>query len=131
MLILMLIEDNEDDVILTKRAIKKICPQCETDVLTDGQSGLECIFDIHCSKTIDLVLLDINLPKVNGLEILRRIKTDPQKVHIPVVILTSSTYEADRQKAKEYGADMYVVKPLGMKEFENEVKHILEKFLKL
>lgn len=129
MFILMLIEDNEDDVFLTLRAVKKICPQCDIDVANDGQKGIDCIFDKECVKTIDLILLDLNLPKVNGLEILRRVKSDPAKAHIPVVILTSSSFEGDMKKAKEYGADMYVVKPLDPIEFRSKVKEILEYYL--
>lgn len=129
MFILMLIEDNEDDVFLTSRVVKKLCPECDIDVATDGQKGLDCIFDPECSKTIDLILLDLNLPKVNGLEILRRIKTDPAKASIPVVILTSSSFEGDMQKAKEYGADRYVVKSLDPIEFRLKVKEVLDHYL--
>jgi len=129
MFILMLIEDNEDDVFLTLRAVRKICPECDIDVATDGQKGLDCIFNQECVKTIDLILLDLNLPKVNGLEILRKVKSDPVRAKIPVVILTSSSFEGDMRKAKEYGADMYVVKPLDPVEFRSKIREILNLYL--
>jgi DNA-binding response OmpR family regulator len=129
MSILILIEDNECDVILTKRAIKKLCPQCDMEVAMDGLKGLQFIYNDENARSIDLILLDLNLPKVDGLEILRKVKSDPEKRKIPVVILTSSSYERDRINAEKNGADMYVVKPLGLKEFENEIKNILTKFI--
>jgi two-component system response regulator len=127
--ILMLIEDNEDDILLTKRVIRKLCPSCNLAVATDGEMGVKCLFEKTCTPA-DLILLDINLPKINGLDILRMIKADPALAATPVVILTSSSYEADKTKAAQYGADMFVTKPLSMKEFELKVKEILERYIR-
>jgi len=71
-----------------------------------------------------LILMDINLPKINGLEILRRIKQSPQLQHIPVVILTTSSNRADLEKCYEYHANSYVIKPLDYEEFNQKIRSI-------
>jgi CheY-like chemotaxis protein len=128
--LLLLIEDNEDDIFITRYVIEKVRPDCEIKVIEDGEEAVNFLFGTEADFVDgDLILLDINLPKVNGLEILRLLKNEPRFKKMPVVILTSSMYGADRQKAVENGADMYVMKPLGLEEFEVVMEKIFEAFL--
>ncbi len=126
---LLLIEDNDDDIFITRHVIVKICPDCDLKVIKDGEDAVNFLFG-DGANFVDgnLILLDINLPKINGLEILRLLKNEPRFRKLPVVILTSSTYGSDRQKASEYGADMYIMKPLGLEEFEAAMKKVFDAF---
>ncbi len=120
---ILLVEDNPNDVELTLRAFarQKLCTRFQ--VARDGAEALDYLFGHGAYVGRDLgqqpklVLLDLKLPKVDGLEVLRAIKSDPQTQLIPVVILTSSSIERDILAGYERGANSYIVKPVNYDQF--------------
>jgi CheY-like chemotaxis protein len=103
-----LIDDDPDHVIIITRAIRGVNPQARVKVLVDGDEALAWL---HAEEQRpDLILLDINMPGLSGLDVLERIKTDPQLKLIPVVMLTSSELASDVVKAYELGASGYISK---------------------
>jgi two-component system response regulator len=126
---LLLIEDNPDDAILTIRALKKHNLANRLIHLKDGVEALDFLFgtgtfsDRDVTKTPKVILLDLKMPKVNGIEVLQKIKSEPSTRTIPVVILTSSAEDPDIKKCYELGANSYIVKPV---EFETFTQRISE-----
>jgi two-component system response regulator len=124
--LILLIEDNPDDEALTLRALKKNEIQSDIKVARDGQEALDYFFGdqglINPMPTV--VLLDLMLPKVNGLEILRRIRSDERTRLQPVVILTSSKEEQDIIKGYELGANSYIRKPVDFIQFTEAVRQL-------
>lgn len=126
---ILLVEDNEDDAKLAIRALGKQNFANKLLHLSDGVEALAFIFATgtfegrNILHTPKVVLLDLKMPRVNGLEVLERIKSDPRTKIIPVVILTSSSEDPDIRRAYELGANSYIVKPV---EFDNFVKAISE-----
>ncbi|PPC95383.1 MAG: two-component system response regulator [Methylotenera sp.] len=124
--LILLIEDNPDDEALTLRALKKNEIQSDIKVARDGQEALDYFFGdqglINPMPTV--VLLDLMLPKVNGLEILRRIRSDKRTRLQPVVILTSSKEEQDIIKGYELGANSYIRKPVDFIQFTEAVRQL-------
>ena len=125
----LLIEDNPDDAKLTIRALKKENLANNLIHLKDGAEALDFIFaegefagrDATCKPRV--ILLDLKMPKVNGMEVLERVKSDPATKAIPVVILTSSDEDPDIKKCYALGANSYIVKPV---DFTNFAKAIAE-----
>jgi two-component system response regulator len=126
----LLVEDNPQDSELTIRALKKNNLAGNVKWLQDGAEALDFILSrgtyINRSKSIFLkvVLLDLKLPKVDGLEVLQEIKNSPDLKTIPVVIITSSAEDPDIKKAYELGANSYVVKPVNYEHFTETIKHL-------
>jgi CheY-like chemotaxis protein len=126
---ILLVEDNPNDVELTLRALKKHNISNKVYVVNDGAEALEFIFATggHAERDINdqpkVILLDLKLPKVDGLEILRRVKSDERTKTIPVVVLTSSKEEKDLVESYRLGVNSYVVKPVA---FESFVKAVSE-----
>lgn len=120
--IIFLVEDNPEDEFLTTRSLKKSGIKNEIVVARDGQEALDWLFreGVHAERDAKLdpqvILLDLKLPKLSGLEVLKRIKEDERVKHIPVVILTSSKEESDIAKSYEYRANSYVQKPVNSQE---------------
>ena len=119
--IVLLVEDNPDDVELTLRAFKKSQIGNHVHVVRDGAEALEYLFDVDASgayrRLPEVVLLDLKLPKVDGLEVLRRVRADPRTHLLPVVVLTSSNEERDMVESYRLGANSYVRKPVEFSEF--------------
>ena len=121
--IILLVEDNADDVELTQRAFKKSNILNELVVVSDGQEALDYLFgagDYAGRKPVvmpHVVLLDLNLPKLNGLDVLRRIRADDRTKLLPVVILTTSSEEADILGGYSGGANSYIRKPVDFAQF--------------
>ena len=121
--VILLVEDNADDEALTQRALKKGNIMNEVVVARDGAEALDYLFGAyrHTGATPvefpALILLDLNLPKVGGLEVLRRIRADDRTKRLPVVVLTSSKEEQDIIKSYDLGANSYVRKPINFDEF--------------
>jgi two-component system, response regulator len=120
---IMLVEDNSDDETLTLRALKKSNIRNEVIVARDGVEALHHLFeDGRVGERLPgLILLDLKLPKVDGLEVLRRIRADERTRIIPVVVLTSSQLEEDIFASYRSGANAYVRKPVNFTEFANAV----------
>jgi two-component system response regulator len=117
--VILLVEDNPDDVDLTLRAFgknKSLKVLNELIVVRDGQEALDCLFGLGkylgAAITPSVILLDLKLPKVDGLEVLRRIRSNERTRLFPVVILTSSRQEQDLVKGYSLGANSYVQKPV-------------------
>jgi CheY-like chemotaxis protein len=115
---ILLVEDNPMDVDLTLRAFAKRRLVNPVDVARDGEEALERLDAWERGEPMPiLVLLDLKLPKVDGLEVLRRIKENPRSRHIPVVILTTSSEDSDMRTAYGLGANSYIVKPVSFDRF--------------
>ncbi|MCC5915405.1 MAG: response regulator [Balneolaceae bacterium] len=114
----MLIEDSADDAILTIRALKKLNFQNIT-VSDSGREAVRYLYHENVDDLPDLIILDLNLTIVDGLTILKRLRSEKKTRHIPVIIFSSSGEEQDIQKSYEYGANSYVRKPVDFTEFED------------
>ena len=125
---ILLVEDNKDDVELTLHALRKENLANHIHVARDGEEALDFLFCVgpHADRSFDrpprLVLLDLKLPKIDGMEVLRRLKADPRTRSIPVVILTSSKEERDLVKGYGLGANSYIQKPVDFDQFRETVK---------
>ena len=128
--IILLVEDNPDDEALTLRALKKNNILNEVVVARDGVEALEYLFGTGAHAGRDLrempqvILLDLKLPKVDGLEVLRRLRADERTRLLPVVILTSSKEEQDLINGYSLGANSYVRKPVDFTQFADAVRHL-------
>jgi two-component system response regulator len=120
---ILLVEDNPNDAELTLRALKKHNLINEIHIAEDGQEALDFIFcqGNYSSRSITqplrVIFLDLKLPKISGLEVLKRIKSDAETKKLPVVILTSSKEDPDISEAYALGANGYVVKPVDFNDF--------------
>ncbi len=128
---ILLIEDNPEDVELTLRAFRKQHLANRIHVLRDGEEALACLLGDgpegerrQASERPRLILLDLKLPKIDGLEVLRRCKSDPRTKAIPIVILTSSKEETDLIKSYNLGVNSYVVKPVDFPQFTEAVRQV-------
>ena len=127
---ILLVEDNLQDEMLILRALRKVHLANRVEVARDGQQALDRLFregDYAGSGEADppaVVLLDINLPRVGGLEVLARLRADPRTRLLPVVILTSSDEERDRLRSYEGGCNSFVRKPLDFAEFAEAVARL-------
>ncbi len=128
--IILLVEDNPDDVQLTLRSLHKNNILNEVVVARDGVEALDYLFGRGAYVNRDLgrlpvvVLLDIKLPKVDGIEVLRTIRRDERTKLLPVVILTSSKEESDLINGYRLGANSYVHKPVDFEQFNEAIKHL-------
>jgi two-component system response regulator len=116
---ILLVEDNPDDVMFTLRAFKQSNLVNEIVVAVDGEQALKILLPERDERTVQpaLVLLDLKLPKIDGLEVLRRIRADPRTESLPVVVLTTSSEEADIVRSYQLGANSFVRKPVVFSEF--------------
>jgi two-component system response regulator len=127
---ILLVEDNPQDLELTLRALRKGNLTNNIHVARDGAEALEFLFceGTHAARKIEdgpkLILLDLKLPKVDGLEVLKRVKSDPRTKSIPVVVLTSSKEQNDVVESYELGVNSYIVKPVNFEGFSAAVLEI-------
>ena len=123
----LLVEDNADDVELTLEALKDSRVRMAVDVVGDGLAAMAHLKgegDYAGRPTPDLILLDLNLPRMDGREVLRAIRTDPALTDIPVVVLTTSEDEEDILKAYKLHANCYITKPVDFLQFTGIVRQI-------
>ena len=117
---ILLVEDNLPDIVLTKKAIERSTLQCNLQYVRDGEQALKILeMGKNDHGFPDLILLDINMPKVSGHEVLGHIKNDPELKQIPVIMLTSSESDIDKKNALRYDLTSYVVKPATVSELVN------------
>jgi CheY-like chemotaxis protein len=124
---ILLVEDNPDDIDLTVEALRENRSTHHLHVVENGTDALAFLRrdgTYAGAPRPDLVLLDLNLPKKSGYDVLTAIKADPQLQRIPVVILTSSSAESDRRRSVDLGADGYVTKPVDLDDFLRVVEAI-------
>lgn len=127
---ILLVEDDRDDEELTLRALRRSNIMNEVIVAHDGEEAVELLFGEgkFLDHEIDLlpavVLLDLKLPKINGIEVLRRIRADARTRRLPVVVLTSSRQERDREEVYDLGANSYICKPVDFEKFSEAIAHL-------
>ncbi len=124
---ILLVEDNDDDAALTMWALNQANIANHIELVRDGAAALDFLFckGQYSQRQPDtlkqMILLDLNLPKINGLEVLRQIKAHPQTRSIPVVVLTVSSRSQDVARSQQLGAEAYIVKPVDFKNFSEVV----------
>ncbi|MCW3082926.1 MAG: response regulator [Bacteroidetes bacterium] len=127
---ILLVEDNPSDAEMTMRGLKKSNMGNSIIHLQDGALALEFIFGTgmyegrNVNNKPKIILLDLKMPKVNGIEVLEKVKSDPLTKAIPVIILTSSKEDPDIKRCYELGANSYIVKPVGFDNFMIAVKDL-------
>lgn len=127
---ILLVEDNQDDLDLTLYALRKAKLANHIQILRDGQEALDFIFGggpyagRGMAKEPKVILLDLKLPKVDGLEVLRALKADPRTKAIPVVMLTSSREQSDLMESYHLGVNSYIVKPVDFDQFAGAVQQL-------
>jgi len=127
---LLLVEDNPQDLELALRSLRKAHLANRIHIARDGAEALDFIFceGPHAARRITdtpkVILLDLKLPKVDGLDVLKRIKGDPRTKTIPVVVLTSSKEQSDVVASYELGVNSYIVKPVNFEQFTNSVREL-------
>jgi CheY-like chemotaxis protein len=122
---ILLVEDNPDHVELTVKALRDNNVLNEVYVVTNGEEALDFLYQRGAYANAPqpgLILLDIKLPRGDGIEVLRQIKADPKLKSIPVVMLTTSVSEAEMVKSYNYGANSYIVKPVDFERFAKAIK---------
>jgi CheY-like chemotaxis protein len=134
--IILLIEDNESHAMLAIRGLSRFSGKHKIIHLEDGEAALEYLFrrgrytDFKTTPRPQLILLDLRLPKIDGLDVLKQIKEDENLRTIPIVILTSSMAEPDINRAYFFFANSYMVKPLDFSEFRDQMVKIADYWLK-
>ena len=127
---IVIVEDNSEDAELMLRSLKNNQLSNNLILLEDGEMALDYIFrkgkfkERNPSKSNLMIILDIKLPKVDGLEVLRQLKSNPETKKIPVVIVTSSNLDSDIETAYELCVNSYVVKPVNYREFTETIKQL-------
>jgi two-component system, response regulator len=126
---ILLVEDNANDEMLALHAFKRHNIANKVYVVRDGAEALEFIFctGAYAERTIEnpkVILLDLKLPLVDGIEVLRRIRSDPRTHMVPVVMLTSSNEQRDIIETYELGVNSYIVKPVDFEQFNEVAKHL-------
>lgn len=129
--IIFLVEDNPDDIKLTQRAFMKsiIADKIDLRIAEDGQSALDYLFPLN-NRNMNgrelpaVILLDLNLPKINGLQVLERIRHEIKTKLIPVIILTSSKEETDLTRSYKLGANSYIRKPVNFEKFKLTIQEL-------
>jgi two-component system response regulator len=126
---ILLVEDNPNDVELALHALKKNKVSNRIQVARDGEEALDFIFGKDGTGGLNeqrpkMILLDLKLPKVDGLEVLKRLKCDPRTRSIPVIMLTSSGEERDMVKSYDLGVNSYIVKPVDFQQFNEAIRQV-------
>lgn len=128
---ILVVEDNRGDVDLIRHSLKEHAPQCRLIVVNDGEKALKFLDELDGGRgpCPSLVVLDLNLPKISGRQVLRRIRQSSRCGNMPVVVFSSSEAEKDKQEAATLGADHYITKPSNLDEFLN-IGIVLKPFMR-
>lgn len=127
---ILLVEDNPDDEFLIVRALRKHKVSNRIHIVRDGEEALDFLLcrgrygDGHCDRTLKLVLLDVKLPKMSGLEVLAEVKKNPSTRHIPIVLLTSSHLQEEMLRAYTEGANSFLQKPVDFDQFDELIRQV-------
>jgi two-component system response regulator len=122
---LLIVEDNPDDVELTMLALEQAEIEENVIIAKDGAAAVDYLFSGTESQPLpDLILLDLQLPKINGLEVLRRIRSDDKTKMLPIVILTTSNEEVDRLQGYSLGCNSYIRKPVDYDQFVDVIQQM-------
>jgi len=121
---ILIIDDNEDDTLITKVALSKTGRDFRMEVALSGEAGLALV---RREKTPPkLILLDLKMPRMDGIEVLRKIRDDESLSSIPVVMVTNSNLESDEQEAVKAGADIFLHKATDLDQFKKDIERILD-----
>lgn len=124
---ILLIEDNENDIEFTRESLEQSKLMLSLNVVRDGRAAIDFLRnegEYTDAPGPDLILLDLNLPKLSGQKVLEKIKTDEDLKSTPVAVLTASEAQEDIEKSYDHHANCYITKPLGFKKFQDLVKQI-------
>lgn len=126
---IVVIDDNEDDVLLLREALQELAGVELLAAAADGEAGLDCLAECLRQEALpDLVLLDLNLPGRNGIEVLQTLKADLRLRSVPVVLLSTSNLESDVNRALTHGAESYLSKPARFDVLQNELQRLVSRF---
>lgn len=124
---IVLVEDNPADVLLVKDVLEQEGLDFSIEHHANGEEAAKALASL--SSTPDLILLDINIPRIDGIELLRMIREQPVTAHVVTAVLTSSQAPSDRQRAERFGADAYIIKPSSYYEFRDQVGGAIRQLL--
>jgi CheY-like chemotaxis protein len=130
----LLIEDDPGDILIIREALETHEIHNTLHVARDGQEGLDYLYQRGSHQNApppDLILLDLNLPKYDGRQLLERIKSDPDLCHIPIVVVSTSAAEDDVLRSYRLHANAYVTKPVGFEQFTNVIRQIDDFFVQV
>jgi CheY-like chemotaxis protein len=133
-IVALLIEDDPGDELITREVFEHNKINNTLNVARDGEEGLDYIYQRGAHRDAarpDLILLDLNLPKYDGRQLLQKVKSDPDLCHIPIVVLTTSSAEEDILRSYKLHANAYVTKPVDLDQFMNAVRQIDEFFIQV
>jgi CheY-like chemotaxis protein len=131
---ILLVEDNPDHAMLIRRVLEQGTVENKVRCVKDGQEALDFLFRKRGDEGAprpDLILLDINLPKVNGLDVLRRIKTDEELRMIPVIVLTTSDRGEEVQQSYHAGANSFITKPVNFQDLSDKINSLKHYWLRI
>jgi two-component system response regulator len=124
---ILIIDDSEDDILLTKRVLVKIGRTIKTDTALSGDAGLALLR--RGAVLPSLILLDLKMPKLDGIEVLRKIRDDERLRSIPVVIITHSDLESDREASYKAGANSFLHKSVDIEQFRKKLEAVLNEWM--
>jgi CheY-like chemotaxis protein len=131
---ILLIEDDPGDELIVREVLENNRFDNALHVVRDGQEGLDYLYrrgKHHSARRPDLILLDLNLPKYDGRQLLEKFKSDPDICHIPIVVLTTSSADEDVMRSYQLHANAYVTKPVDLDQFMTAVRQIDEFFVEV
>lgn len=123
---ILYVEDNEDYISFVKRALKKIDENIELRTVTDGQSALEYVSSRTDNDTFKLIMLDINLPGITGIELLKRFRQEEGMALTPIIMFSTSDNPADVKRSYDNGANAYMIKPIGIAPLTESLKSMYD-----
>jgi DNA-binding response OmpR family regulator len=126
---IFIVEDHTPDVYLVEKALRENMVMFELTRFEDGEQALERFRQVNLDTAPDLIILDLNVPKINGMDILRALRNHPLGIRVPIAILTSSRAQRDKIEATALGADRFITKPLDLRSFVGIVGRSLKELL--